>query len=54
MDMVDRELMDALHARFCAMDADGSGSLTRDDLCEASIEPLGAPPPSEKEQENIL
>lgn len=51
--MVDRELMDALHARFCAMDADGSGSLTRDDLCEASIEPLGAPPPSVEEQENI-
>ena len=41
--LADADLLDSLHDRFTAMDADGSGSLTKDDIPRA--EPLGPPRP---------
>ena len=39
-ELVDEAALDALHDTFCPLDADGSGSLDRDDLV---TEPLGIP-----------
>jgi len=38
-DMADGDILDSLHSRFCAMDEDGSGVLTAEDL--PRVEPFG-------------